>query len=57
MLPLSNILLWSLAGVLFGSLISWIPGFHIFNIMALLVAVFGVGELMPPFRPSPPSSP
>ncbi|ASI99443.1 tripartite tricarboxylate transporter permease [Thermococcus celer] len=47
MLPLSNILLWSLAGVLFGSLISWIPGFHIFNIMALLVAVFGVGELMP----------
>ncbi|ACJ17031.1 hypothetical membrane protein, conserved [Thermococcus onnurineus NA1] len=47
MLPLSDILIWSLAGVLFGSLISWIPGFHIFNIMALLVAVFGVGELMP----------
>lgn len=54
MLPLSNILLWSLAGVLFGSLISWIPGFHIFNIMALLVAVFGVGELMPPLQAFPP---
>ncbi|WP_048810955.1 tripartite tricarboxylate transporter permease [Thermococcus gammatolerans] len=47
MVPLSEVLVWSLAGVLFGSLISWIPGFHIFNIMALLVAVFGVGELMP----------
>ena len=47
MVPLSDLLLWSFAGVLFGSLISWIPGFHIFNIMALLVAVFGVGELMP----------
>ncbi len=47
MLPLSNILIWSLAGVLFGAAISWIPGFHIFNIMALLVAVFGVGELIP----------
>nr|WP_237705133.1 tripartite tricarboxylate transporter permease [Thermococcus zilligii] len=47
MLSLSTILPWSLAGVLFGSLISWIPGFHIFNIMALLVAVFGVGEFMP----------
>ncbi|MCD6525258.1 MAG: tripartite tricarboxylate transporter permease [Thermococcus sp.] len=47
MIPLSDLLLWSFAGVLFGSLISWIPGFHIFNIMALLVAVFGVGELIP----------
>jgi len=47
MVPLSEILIWSLAGVLFGAVISWIPGFHIFNIMALLVAVFGVGELMP----------
>nr|WP_246112256.1 tripartite tricarboxylate transporter permease [Thermococcus aciditolerans] len=47
MVPLSDLLIWSLAGVLFGALISWIPGFHIFNIMALLVAVFGVGELMP----------
>ncbi|EEB73689.1 tripartite tricarboxylate transporter permease [Thermococcus sp. AM4] len=47
MVPLSEILVWSLAGVLFGAVISWIPGFHIFNIMALLVAVFGVGELMP----------
>jgi putative membrane protein len=47
MLPLTEILLWSLAGVFFGSLISWIPGFHIYNIMALLVGVFGVGEVMP----------
>ncbi|MBP1911374.1 putative membrane protein [Thermococcus stetteri] len=47
MLPLSDLLIWSFAGVLFGSLISWIPGFHIYNIIALLVAVFGVGELMP----------
>nr|WP_297489544.1 tripartite tricarboxylate transporter permease [Thermococcus sp.] len=47
MLPVSQLILWSLIGVVFGSLISWIPGFHIFNIMALLVAVFGVGSLMP----------
>jgi len=47
MIPLTELLLWSLAGVLFGAVISWIPGFHIFNIMALLVAVFGVGSIMP----------
>lgn len=41
-----DFLIWLFVGVFFGLLIFWILGFYIYNIIVLLVVVFGVGEFM-----------
>lgn len=39
---------WGLIGTLIGIAISWLPGFHIYNVMALLVISAAFIETMPP---------
>ncbi len=44
--PLS-VLLWTLLGTAFGIALSWIPGFHIYNLLALITVVAPVYAFMP----------
>ncbi len=39
MITPTEVLIWTLAGSGFGVLLSWIPGFHIYNLLALVMVV------------------
>ncbi len=49
----TEVLVWTLAGTGFGVLLSWIPGFHIYNLLALVMVVspifLNIPEVFPYF--------
>ncbi len=47
MLDPVTVLIWTLLGTAFGVLLSWIPGFHIYNILALIMVVAPISTVMP----------
>ncbi len=47
MLPPEEVILWTLLGTGFGVLLSWLPGFHIYNLMALIMVTYPVFLEMP----------
>ncbi len=47
MLDPVSVLIWTLIGTAFGVFLSWIPGFHIYNILALIAVVAPVATIMP----------
>lgn len=46
-LPPEEVVMWTLLGTGFGVLLSWLPGFHIYNLMALIMVVYPVFLEMP----------
>lgn len=47
MLDPQSVLMWSFLGIGVGVLLSWIPGFHIYNIIALITVLAPIYTIMP----------